>query len=368
MRKLYSFLPVLFFPLFTTAQYLAHNDAPTSREYVTRTPPRHYWKPEERRVTGRPGKKQLSAMQKTTQAMLNYCRDSIFTETVASPSVAAAYYAEKNATTPYKFSVHCSWKASNTLTVTANDMSSLGERFVLNNQAYLVIPSPHQSEEACPYFETAVANNNTTTVNTYSKAWIITPDNEQLPYTPLTKKDYLQEAKTELTAAISKITATVQHNIPVRTAELQNADKQKAIEQLQRLYTGAALQVRMRNLEETYRSDEQTLQEGLERETAGFRKTLSLVDSLLQLPAEELAKPTHTTVAPSSFTGFNDSDSSHIIIKMNPDYFKAAIPAEKAQFLLVTWTCNEATTECAMIEKQLCEKFREPLFRRFLLR
>ncbi|MFT3822797.1 MAG: hypothetical protein QM731_02710 [Chitinophagaceae bacterium] len=364
MKQFFITLPLFLAPLFMSAQYLAHNDVPASREFATPVQPGNYWKPEASRVTGKPAKKQLAAIQKVAQEMLDFCKDSVFDEAISSPSVVAEYYVEKNSTAPFKFRITCDWKPGGTLTFTANDMSSLTERFYLNNQEYLVIPAPKAPRRECPYFETSDANNS----NAYNKIWMVTVDNVQLPYTLLTRRDYLQGAKAELTAIISKITATVQHNMPVRTAEMQDADKKKAIEQLQRMYSGAALQVRIRNLEERYRSDEDTQKDGIDRETARYRKTMALVDSLLQGSAEELKRPVSTIVEPVSFTGFDENDNSSLLIKMNTDYLNPAIPAEKIQFLLVTWTANEQSAETAAIEKQLGEKLHQPLLRKFLLK
>lgn len=363
MKQFCSFLPFFLFPLFVTAQYLAHNDAPASNEYLTTAQPGDYWKPESPRINGRIGKKQLAGMQQLTQSIADFFKESVLSDNISIPTLSADYYGDKNSNTRFRFTINCNWKQEGSLTVTANNLSDLLAPLYINNKEYITIQAPTAIRNECPYFETDSPG------KTSTKTWMITTGNNQLPYTAITRKEYLQEAKAELSGIIGKITATVQHNMPVRSAEMQEADKKKMLEQLQGMYSGSTLQVRTRMYLENYKNDETSQQERIEHETAPFRKTAELVDSLLQQStAEELNKPAYVSVSAVYFNGFEDSDNNRMLIKINQDYFNANAAAEKAQFFLVSWTSFTQTTETAAIEKQLTEKFRQPLLRQFLMK
>lgn len=155
-------------------------------------------------------------------------------------------------------------------------------------------------------------------------------------YTPVTRKEYLQQAKTELNDMTSSIVEGWKMQIAVRPAAIQEAQKKANLDQLKAMFTGTDLEVRVRIYLRNYKTDEQLLKENIEKETAAAAGTLHLIDSLLtHMTAIELSRPAIVSVPSPDFHGFEDGRSDNILIRMNAAYPNNA-SQEKMQGLLVS--------------------------------
>ena len=56
-----------------------------------------------------------------------------------------------------------------------------------------------------------------------TKMWLVTSANGRLPFTPVSRKEYLLEAKAELTAMVASIKDGWKLKVPVRSAATQEA-------------------------------------------------------------------------------------------------------------------------------------------------
>jgi hypothetical protein len=160
-------------------------------------------------------------------------------------------------------------------------------------------------------------------------------DGKQL-YTPVTRKEYLQQAKSELTDMNRSVIEGLKMQIPVRAAAIQEAQKKANLDQLKAMYTGIDLDVRVRIYLRNYKTDEQLLKENLDKETAATATTIRLIDSLLShMTPTELGHPAIVSVPSPDFHGFEDGHADNMLIRMNAAYPNNATQ-DKMQELLVS--------------------------------
>jgi hypothetical protein len=230
----------------------------------------------------------------------------------------------------------------------ANDLGPLLDHLVVNNTDFLTIQPAAAGRSDCQYFEYETATGKI-------KYWLVTAVHNQLPYTPLSRKEYLQEARAELKNKRDQIVADLKQRMPVRPLAVQAAEKTATIDQLKSIYSGIDLQVRMRSFLNNYRSDEDYLKENISSGTVGLDNTLHLMDSLsTHLTATELGKPAMVSVAAANFTGFEDNAGGKaMLIKMNTAYFDQNAGVEKPQFFLVSWSANASEPATTDLDKEM---------------
>jgi hypothetical protein len=156
-------------------------------------------------------------------------------------------------------------------------------------------------------------------------------------YIPVTRKEYLQQAKAELTGMKNSIVEGWKLQVRVRPAAVQEAEKKANIDQLKAMYSGADLEVRMRIYLRNYKTDEQYLKENTDKETAGPLSTLRLIDDLLaHMSATELSKPAIVSVPSPDFQGFEDGKTDNMLIRMDAAHSDRSLSEVKEQELLVS--------------------------------
>ena len=346
-------------PAVSPAQDLAANTTPVTKNYswntktdssISReTPSRksQQWDREEDQVNGHIGKTQLAKMKNVNEALIAILRDSCISD--GTSIWHGEFFSEKTSPGPIlKFGVHCNYTASAELDIMANDISPLLDHLVVNNTDFLTIQPATAGSSDCQYFEYETATGKI-------KYWLVTAVHNQLPYTPLSRKEYLQEARVELKNKKDLIVADLKQRIPVRPLTVQTAEKTAAIDQLQRIYSGIDLQVRMRSFLNNYRSDEDYLKENIRSGTAGLDNTLHVMDSLsTHLTAAELGKPAMVSVAAADFVGFEDNTGGKaLLIKMNTAYFDQNAGVEKPQFFLVSWSTGAPEPATTGLDKEM---------------
>jgi hypothetical protein len=239
------------------------------------------------------------------------------------------------------------------LTITANDLQPLLGHLAVGHQQFLTMDISPAEKNGGQYFEYAGMDGNVTV-----KRWLITSGIGQLPYVAVTRKEYLQAAKIELAAIRIAIIATVKEKMPVRPAAIQEAEKKAMIDQLTNMYTGLALEVRMRQYLRNYRTDEQYLKDNTDKEMAGVDSTMHLMDNLLaHLSATELGKPAIVSVPAVDFNGFEDGHTDKMLVRINPTYFNGGLSDEKPQLFLVEWRYDASNAAAADIDQQLMQNF-----------
>ncbi|HWK04623.1 MAG TPA: hypothetical protein VNS58_13375 [Puia sp.] len=351
MKQFYVMLALAFVcPLLSPAQYLADNSSTHNLLFKGEVPAAKspQWEKEQDQINGHISNTRLSKMRSVTDAIVTFFHDSCLSDIQAAPLWHGEYFSEKTSAAPQiKFGVFCNfYEQKARLTVTANDISMLLDHLVINNQDFLTIKIANAVKNDCPYFE---YDNN--------RVWLVTTGNTQLPYTPVTRKEYLQQASQELTAIKNSIAADWKQKTTVRPAAVQEAEKKATLDQLSSMYSGMDLQVREKMFLRDYKTDEEYLKENTDKGTADLDSTLSVMDHLLQhMRSEELNKPAIVTVAAANFQGFEDGLSDKMLIRMDPTYFDPSLSGEKAQLFVVCWHHDPSDATAAGIDRQIRER------------
>ena len=374
MKQFYALLALTFISHLSPAQDLAANSPivkniawnKTSDPLIGgETPVRksQQWEKEQDQINGSIPHSKLAKMKNRTDSLVAFLQDSCISEGVINPVWHGEYFAEKaRSGTLIKFGVQCSFPGSNAhLRIMANDLSPLLDHLTVNNSDFLTIKAPVAVKNECQYFEYEATDAQATedAQHMRTKVWLVTAGASQLPYTAVTRKEYLEEARTELNNTRLGLIADLKTKIPVRSTAVQEAEKKATIDQLNNSYSGIELQMRMKMFLKDYRSDEDYLKENIEKGTSDLDSTLHFMDSLMHhLSAEQLNKPAMVSVQAADFRGFEDgSINKKMLIKMNQAYFDAWLSGEKPQIFLVSWSYDPSEATAGDIDRQMQEKF-----------
>jgi len=239
------------------------------------------------------------------------------------------------------------------LTITANDIQPLLGHLAVGHQQFLTMDISPAVKNGGQYFEYTGMDGNVTV-----KRWLITTGIDQLPYVAVTRKEYLRAAKIELAGAKATVVAAVKEKVQVRPTAVQEAEKKATIEQLKAMYTGVALEVRLRQYLKNYRTDEQFLQDNIDNEAAGVDGVMHLMNDLLtHMSVSELNKPAIVSVPAVDFNGFEDGHTDKMLVRINPTYFNGGLSDEKPQLFLVEWRYDASNAAAADIDQQLMQNF-----------
>jgi hypothetical protein len=248
----------------------------------------------------------------------------------------------------------------NDLTVFANDLSPLLGHLAVNGNDYTTI-------------KTAAAVHGNTTFEfdldngLHVKAWLVTADSAALPYVPVTRKEYLDQARQELEGLKDVVIAGVRGKTHVRTDAEQEAEKQQMLDQLKATYSGAELEARTRVYLHNYMKDADYVIQTIARNVAGYNATIRVIDSILRnSTAQQLAQPAVVSVKADNFRGFEDGKANTTtLVRMNPAYFTGG-NEQAPKCLLICWRYNPAETLAAGIDHQLDENFNSQSFQSLL--
>jgi hypothetical protein len=345
-------------PMHTNAQDLAVNlkkVTPAFIEGTTPTPakPAAQWQKEKDLVSGRIGKGQLTKMKAATDALVRFLQDSCLAGTSLQPLYRGEYFAEKGTS-----NLNLEFGNAN-LHILINDFSPLFGHMTANHRDYFVMAPVVANRNGCMYFEPgtrpAPASMDSSSSNT--RCWLVTAKPDELPYIPITRKEYLQQVQTDLSATKAQVVAALKAKYPIRPADEQEAEKKKDLESLSALYSGMELQTRTKVYLNNYKSDEDYRKDAIEKETAELDSTLHLVDQMLQhLCASTLAAPAIVTPADKSFEGFADGEPGAVmLVRPNTSFIDAAASATAPRFLLITWTYDPSDKDAQDIDRQIAE-------------
>lgn len=357
MKRLRTFLPLIcFLPVFVSAQFIASNDRKVSGPNLgieSAVPATQEWVKTDDQLVGRINNSSLLRMQDVTSSIVNVFHTSLLNEDQAIAVWHGEYYSAKNSPSPLnKFVAVCQFQDQKArLQVVANDISPLLGHVVLNNQDFLTLRPVIAVKNGAPYFEYTVNGK-------VNKAWLIADANDPELYTPVTRKEYLMQARQDLAGQKNAIAADLRQQEPPRSQAVQDAEKKAAIEQLSFLFSGVELQTRIKVYEAHYKTDEAYLKERVDVEAAQLDSTMHFVDTLLkQLSPAELNQPAIVSGLVSEFEGFSDAQHGQMVIKMNPAFFNTIAGGEKAHFFVVSLSYDAASADAAGLDKRLSAQF-----------
>ncbi|HUB60370.1 MAG TPA: hypothetical protein VL978_06705 [Puia sp.] len=347
---------------------------------VETTAVRADWSKSEDLINGSISKAKLTRMKEVTNALVNLIRDSCLEDGSYNTTWHGEYNSDKNSPgAQLKFGITCHFAEQNAdLSITANDLQPLLDELTVNGKHYLTIRVASGFHKNALYYADAAGAEvagaaagtdaaGTATAAGQTKMWLVTANNGHLPFTPVSRKEYLVEAKAELSAMVKSIEAGWRMKAPVRPAAVQEAERKAVIDQLKSMYSGADLDIRVRVYLNSYKTDEQFLNENIDRETAGFRATIGLMDNLMtHLGAAELAKPAIVSCDAADFHGFEDGQTDYMLIRMDDAYFNNTLSEETPQLFLVTLHYEKANASTAELDRQLTERLDGRMLREML--
>jgi hypothetical protein len=384
MKQFYVLLALsLVFPRLSHAQDLAENNR-TANSLLTReippaglaspassgtASPNPQWEREQDQINGHINSGKLSNMKIVTETIVAFLHDSCLSDEHYTPAWHGEYFSEKTSSPAgIKFGVFCNfYEQKAKLTILANDLSPLLGHLLVNNQHFFTIPPTNTVKNGAACFTPSLPNTEEGS-SLRSTIWLITADNHQLLYTPVSRREYLREARMELNNIKNFLLTDLKQKMPVRSAAVQEAEKKTDIEQLNRQYSGIDLQMRMKMLLNNYKTDEEYFKENADKETAGLDSTLHLMDHLAgHMSAAELDRPAIVSGQAADFQGFEDGQGGKMLIRMNTSYFNPSLSAEKPQFFVVSWQYDPSAPTAVDLDQQIrerldCEKLKEMLF------
>jgi hypothetical protein len=177
-----------------------------------------------------------------------------------------------------------------------NDFSALVGHLSIDNKDYMTLPLATGVRNQCPYFELH-ANTPPDNVHTLNRnMWLVTARPDVQPYTPITRKEYLEISIAWLGDTKAQITTGVKQRTPVRSKEEQEVAKQRDMDEYKSRYSGDELKMRVQMYMEHYKSDEDYLKEHIDQATAD-------VDSTITIPLSTNPAPDRISPGSSSSPG-----------------------------------------------------------------
>jgi len=313
------------------------------------------WQKAEDQTNGSINRLSLAKLKATNTSLVSFLKDSCLADSTLHPVWHGEYTAEKadkkTTTVSLSYGIRCNFAQSTTLSIMANDLSPLLRHIEVYGQDYTALVSIPTVRNECPHFEPAAPT-------TKTKLWLITAKPDELPYTVLTRKDYLEQVIASLNTVKQHIIADVKQKAPTRTTADQEAQKNKDLESFRTTYTGAELEMRQRHYLEHYKSDEDYQKEKIDAATADTDSTISFIDGMLhRLSPSTLAAPAIVSPSAKEFEGFADGEPGSImLIGIKPAAADATATPEKPNFFLVTWKFDPADPAAVNLDRQLAKK------------
>lgn len=243
--------------------------------------------------------------------------------------------------------------------IMANYSGYLNDFLTVNGKKYWSIKRPTQVKDGMLYYDYPNSSSSPDPQGLWVYAWMITYPGK-LPYIPVTRKEYLVEARQEVAKTQITVIENVKKYTVIRPAAEQEAAKQKEVDYLKKSYPDNPR--RWQRFLEDYQTDEQRLQMAIDKMTAQYQATLKIMDDLLKnLSAEELQKPAVISVIATAFKGFEDDykeKNANMLIRWNPDYFDKKLSKASPQFFTVLVRENRRDLPAVEITRLFKQKFR----------
>ena len=190
------------------------------------------------------------------------------------------------------------------------------------------------------------------------KAILITRNN-QLPYKPVTRLQYLKTTK-EVLEIKKKKEIDIQIKMQERTEAEQAVAKQKGWENALIGAKPNRVEERTANYLKRYRTDRQLKEESVQREEKYYNDLIKPIDDVWNsLDKEALKEPAivDATNILYKFKGFTTQEKGgRMIVFVNADYFNLKLPKYVPQFIVLYWEWDK-NAPAQNFKKQLEENF-----------
>src|SRR5258707_1053007 len=177
-------------------------------------------------VAGHISHDKLTGMKKRTEALILLLHD-LFSVDTLDASWHGEYFS------PRSFGAQCSFYAGKKagLLLLVNDLSPLLGHYTVNGTDYLTIRASITHQNGCLHFnlprpeaDDQPADSN---IAANTSFWLITPDSIRLPYTPITRREYLLEIRKQLISDTNYIATEWRNKFTIRPLTEQEAEKQR---------------------------------------------------------------------------------------------------------------------------------------------
>jgi hypothetical protein len=214
------------------------------------------------------------------------------------------------------------------------------DKFLVENKPVYLLSKKLGELNGFPLF----AGNDNSTSNTgtkFSKTILISRPG-QLPYTPVSRKQYLLAfLKNKEDGQKSYLESLLK--MPVRSDAEEEAYKQQQLERVVNQEKNEQTKEKARaNFLRGYKTAKQRQQEDIARLEKVYQQDIKAAqDYLTNRTGEELAKPAYLNNSYSgSFKEFADEKEGMMMVQVNSSYFNNKLPAHAPQFLVVYWSWN----------------------------
>lgn len=190
------------------------------------------------------------------------------------------------------------------------------------------------------------------------KAILITRNN-QLPYKPVTRLQFLNAMKEKLEAE-KNAQIDANNKVPERTAAEQEASKQTGMENALKYAPASRVKERKANYLKNYKTDKQRKEETVQRTQQYFVGLIKGIDDVLKsLNEAGLKEPAIVDGVDwaSLFKGFTTQEKGgRLIVFVNADYFNLKLPKYVPQVIVLYWQW-EKNAPSQNFKKQIEENF-----------
>jgi len=329
---------------------------------VTTTP----WQKQEDYMESRLPGKLATEMKKIVGSLASWAQQSAVDSMGCTPAWCGAYYSNKANTFPlFKYEMRAGFYTGDMgaldadagkesrLVITANDLSLLQQTFTLDGNDYLSLPSLTQQYDGIEYGEWK----GDTVDARQTKAFLLSYAG-RLPFTILSRKQYLEEAKKEIAADKLRLKEDLQQRIPVKTAEQEEAARKREIESIESMYSGATRDSRVRSYLASYKPDSVYFKEVFASQSAALDADSVLLDSVLVKSSPDyLQKPAFVSVPAHAFREFEDGrPGGRMLAKWDMSYFDKNLSLTRPQFMVVSWQYDPADPVAIRLDKQFQSK------------
>ncbi|HVS97972.1 MAG TPA: hypothetical protein VHE54_15865 [Puia sp.] len=353
MKRFYAVL----FTMFALAGVANANEPVTPATPADKAPAHNtrVWQKDNDLVAGHIRNYRLAAMKNTSASIMAFFHDSVLTEGAFSPVWHGEYFPAINGGPQVHFGIRCLFNnddnsaSDNDLTIFGNDLAPLAGHLSVGQTEYTTLRG-YTGNKGGARFEFNLDN------GLHVKAWLVTADSTALPYTPVTRKEYLDQARQQLEDLKDVAVANARGKVRVRSAAEQEAEKQAMLQRLRETYSGVELEARIKVYLHNYMKDEDLIIQTIARDVAGYNHTIRMIDSIERNSTpQQLAQGAVVSVDAVDFHGFEDGQAgSSLLVRINPSYFTST---EDVKSLLVCFRYNPDDAHAGAIDRQLAENF-----------
>jgi hypothetical protein len=232
------------------------------------------------------------------------------------------------------------------LTIAANDLSTLGQPFLLNGHSRYLIGSLEQRDSGIYSTGWERASEDSSGKTNTVKAWLIS-FTDSLPYVVVNRREYFEEAIKELDASKDSIKRAIRLEMRGKDAQQEEAFRKSELQAIANSFRGNDRLQRERDFLLTYKPDSVFQNDTLNARAAVIIEKTKLLKDLLE-SLKTLNKPAFVSAPAVAFEGLEDGmPGARLLTRLRPGYFRKNAPPERPQFLVLTWQYDSDNVDAA---------------------